>query len=371
MKIMFPRAVAGLSVLLVNAFALSLAGQTAPVAQTTADDASQVALMLKNDVPVRAPHAMVVTVHHLATDAGVETLKAGGNAVDAAVAVGFTLAVVYPFAGNLGGGGFMLIHEHTGKDVFIDYREKAPLAATANMYLDAQGNVIPNASIVGYRAIGVPGSVAGLVEAEKTYGKLTLEKVMAPAMRLAADGFVLTEEEAASLHDKVMTGFPESRRIFQRDGNFYQAGEVFKQPELAETLRRIAKDPSDFYRGAMAKQIAAAVQQGGGLITAEDMARYTAKERAPVTGTYHGYAIVSSPPPSSGGIALIEMLNILDGYHLRAAGGSNGAGNAFGGGGVSTVVHGSVGLSGRPGLREDSGGEADQRKLRRGVAEVD
>lgn len=284
------------------------------------DDASQMALMLKSDEPVRMPHAMVVTIHHLATDAGVDILKAGGNAVDASVAVGFALAVVYPFAGNLGGGGFMLIHEHTGKDVFVDFREKAPLAATTNMYLDAQGNIILNASIVGYRAIGVPGSVAGLVEAEKKYGKLTLAQVMAPAIRLAADGFVLTEEEAGSLHDKVMTGFPESRRIFQRDGNFYQTGEVFKQPELAETLRRIAKNPADFYHGAMAKQIAAAVQQGGGLITPEDMARYTVKEREPVTGMYHGYTIVSSPPPSSGGIALIEMLNILDGYQLRPLG---------------------------------------------------
>ena len=144
--------------------ALPLAAQTQKPPQDAApDDATQTALRPQNDQPVRAPHAMVVTVHHLATDAGVDILKAGGNAVDAAVAVGFALAVVYPFAGNLGGGGFMLIHQHGGKDIFIDYREKAPLAATANMYLDASGNIIPNASIVGYRAIGVPGSVAGLV----------------------------------------------------------------------------------------------------------------------------------------------------------------------------------------------------------------
>jgi len=318
---------------LLAVFSFQLAAQTPPPAQVAApDDASQIALKLRSDEPVRAPHAMVVTVHHLATDAGVEILKAGGNAVDAAVAVGFTLAVVYPFAGNLGGGGFMLIHEQTtqragspgtpstGKNIFVDYREKAPLAATADMYLDAKGNVIPDASVVGYRAIGVPGSVAGLVEAEKKYGKLKLAQVMAPAIRLAVDGFVLGDEEAASLHDKVMTGFPESRRIFQRDGNFYQAGETFRQPELAETLRRIAKNPDDFYRGAMAKQIADAVHQGGGLITPEDMARYTVKEREPLLGTYRGYTIVGAPPPSSGGVALIEMLNILAGYDLGSMG---------------------------------------------------
>lgn len=291
-----------------------------PAQNAAPDDASRTALALKDDQPVRAPHAMVVTVHHLATDAGVEILRQGGNAVDTAVTVGFSLAVVHPIAGNIGGGGFMLIHEHTGKDIFIDYREKAPLAATANMYLDAKGNVIQNASIVGYRAIGVPGSVAGLVYAEKKYGKLTLRQVMAPAIRLAADGFILSSEEAAELHDEILTGFPASKQIFQRDGNFYKAGETFRQPELAETLRRIAADPADFYHGAMAHQIAAAVQKGGGLITPEDMARYTVKEREPITGTYHGYTIVSAPPPSSGGVALIEMLNILDGFKLAPLG---------------------------------------------------
>ena len=290
-------------------------------AQTAAPgDAGQTALVPKNDQPVREPHAMVVTVHHLATDTGVEILKQGGNAVDAAVAVGFALAVVYPYAGNIGGGGFMLIHEHTGRNIFIDYREKAPLAATPNMYLDAHGNVIPGMSIVGYRAIGVPGSVAGLVHAEQKYGRLTLKQVMAPAIRYAADGFVLTSEEADALHDDILTRFPASQRIFQRDGDFYKAGDTFRQPELAETLRHIAADPTDFYHGSMARRIAAAVQQGGGLITAEDMAHYSVKEREPIMGSYHGYTVVSAPPPSSGGIVLVELLNILGAYKLNPLG---------------------------------------------------
>jgi len=270
--------------------------------------------------PVRSRHAMVVTVHHLATDAGVEILRQGGNAVDAAVTVGFTLAVVYPFAGNLGGGGFMMVHLATGRNIFIDYRERAPLAASANMYLDAHGNLIPDASIIGYRAIAVPGSVAGLVYAERKYGRLGLAGVMRPAIRLAANGYVLTAEEAQELHDPHLAGFPASRRIFQRDGNYYRAGETFRQPELAATLRKIAADPEGFYHGAMARQIAAAVQQGGGLITVKDLADYTAKERTPVVGSYRGYTIVSAPPPSSGGIALIETLNILAGYNLQQLG---------------------------------------------------
>jgi gamma-glutamyltranspeptidase / glutathione hydrolase len=300
---------------------LLLTAATPLLGQTAAPDkAASSAVALSKDQPVRAAHAMVVSVHHLATDAGVQVLRQGGNAVDAAVAVGFALAVVHPIAGNIGGGGFMLIHEHSGKDIFIDYREKAPLAASANMYLDPRGNVIPNASIVGYRAIGVPGSVAGLVYAEKHYGKLTLRQVMAPAIRLAADGFVLSDEEADELHDSILTGFPASKHIFQRDGNFYKPGEIFRQPELAETLRHIASDAGDFYKGAMARQIAAAVQKGGGLITAEDMARYTVKERQPIIGTYRGYSVVSAPPPSSGGVALIEMLNMLEGFKLAPLG---------------------------------------------------
>ena len=273
-----------------------------------------------SEQPVRSRHAMVVTVQHLATDAGVRILREGGNSIDAAVAVGFALAVVYPFAGNLGGGGFMLIHLANGKNTFIDFRERAPLAATANMFLNKVGDVIPGDSIYGYRAIAVPGSVAGLVYAENKYGRLGLNKVMQPAIRLASDGFVLSEEEAEMLRDPHLADFPASHRIFQRDGDDYRDGEVFRQPELASTLRAIAADPGDFYHGAIARQIAAAMQKGGGLITAKDLAAYIVKERAPVYGSYRDYTIVSAPPPSSGGITLIETLNILAGYNLQHLG---------------------------------------------------
>ncbi len=272
------------------------------------------------DQPVKAPHAMVVSIHHLATDAGVEILREGGNAIDAAVATGFALAVVHPAAGNIGGGGFMLVRLHNGKSTFIDYREKAPLAATADMYLDAKGDVIPDASVVGYKAIGVPGSVAGMVYAEKKYGRLDLKRVMQPALRLARDGFVLSVEEAEELHDPSLALFPESKRIFQRDGNYYQPGDFFRQPELARTLERIAEKPDSFYRGDLAREVARAIQKGGGLVTERDLATYEVKEREPVVGTYKDYTVISSPPPSSGGIALIEALNILEGYNLSRLG---------------------------------------------------
>ncbi|MBI3476768.1 MAG: gamma-glutamyltransferase [Acidobacteria bacterium] len=270
--------------------------------------------------PVHAQHAMVASVHELASRAGVETMHAGGNAVDAAVATGFALAVVYPQAGNIGGGGFLLLRKASGEVHFIDFREKAPAAATENMYLDAQGNVIENASLVGYKAVGVPGSVAGLVYAEKKYGKLTLEKVMAPAIRLAREGFALAWEDSEDLKDNDLAKFPASKRIFQRGGKYYQPGEILKQPELARTLERIAKNPGDFYHGALARELAAAVQKGGGLITAKDLADYEVKEREPIHGTYRGYDVISAPPPSSGGTALVEILNILEGFDLAKLG---------------------------------------------------
>jgi gamma-glutamyltranspeptidase / glutathione hydrolase len=273
-----------------------------------------------SEAPVRTKHAMVVSIQHNATDAGVEVLKQGGNAVDAAVAVGFALAVVYPAAGNIGGGGFMLIRDHSGKTHFLDYREKAPAAASRDMYLDAQGNVVPGMSLIGYKASGVPGSVAGLTYAQKHYGKLTLAQDMAPAIKLATEGYVLSDAEARALQSKNLTRFPSSAKIFQRDGDFYKEGDTFKQPELAATLTRIAANPDDFYKGAMAHQIADFEKAGGGLITAEDLAAYQVKERTPIRGKYHGYDIITAPPPSSGGIVLVEILNILSTYNLPKLG---------------------------------------------------
>ena len=272
--------------------------------------------------PVHAKKAMAVSVHPEASRVGAEIMRQGGNAVDAAVATGFALAVVHPSAGNIGGGGFLLLRKANGEVHFLDFREKAPKAASHDMYLDAQGNVIPDASLVGYKAIGVPGSVAGLLYAEQHWGKLSLRTVMAPAIRLARDGVRLTYEEAQSLHNDNLVKFADSKRIFQRNGKFYEPGELFRQPELARTLERIAANPqaNEFYKGAMAQELAAEMKRGGGLITAEDLADYEVKERQPIRGTYRGYEIIAAPPPSSGGITMVEALNILEGYDLGKMG---------------------------------------------------
>jgi gamma-glutamyltranspeptidase/glutathione hydrolase len=271
--------------------------------------------------PEHAPRGMVASVHVLASQAGVEMMKAGGNAVDAAVATAFTLAVVHPFAGNIGGGGFMLLRLNSGETHFIDFREKAPAAATETMYQDAQGKVIPGLSTLGYKAVGVPGSVKGLVYAESHFGKLGLKRVMEPAIRLAREGYTLGWSDARQLtNDRGLQQFPDSKRIFQNDGKGWKQGDVLKQPELARTLQRIAAAPDEFYTGRMAREIAEFMKQGGGLITAEDLANYEVKDRKPVTGTYRGLEVISAPPPSSGGIALLETLNILEGYDLGKAG---------------------------------------------------
>ncbi len=270
--------------------------------------------------PSHGAKAMVASIQPEASRVGVAIMQQGGNAIDAAVAVGFALEVVYPAAGNIGGGGFLLFRRADGEVHFLDYREKAPAKATANMYQDSHGNLVPNLSTIGYKSIAVPGSVAGMVYAEQHWGKLSLKQVMEPAIRLARDGFVLDYEEAQSFHNSGLAQFPESRQIFQRNGNYYAAGETFKQPELAKTLERIADNPDDFYHGALAHELAAAMQKAGGVITAEDLAQYEVKERAPIRGTYRGYDIISSPPPSSAGIALVEILNILEGYNLANQG---------------------------------------------------
>ena len=271
--------------------------------------------------PERAEHGMVVSVHELASRAGVEMMQAGGNAIDAAVATGFALAVVHPAAGNIGGGGFMLVRMKDGTTHFLDFREKAPGKATETMYQDADGRVIPRLSTVGYKASGVPGSVKGMVYAEAQFGKLGLKRVMQPAIRLAREGYALSWAGARSLSgDTALAQFEDSKRIFQNGGKGWKQGDLFKQPQLARTLERIAAAPDDFYTGKMAQEIAAFVQKGGGLITAEDLANYDVKDRAPVRGTYRGLEIISAPPPSSGGIALLEALNILEGFDLSKAG---------------------------------------------------
>lgn len=290
----------------------------------TGQESSSQALAYKDEQPVRARHGMVVSVHHLASDAGVELLREGGNAVDAAVATAFALAVVHPAAGNLGGGGFLLLRMHDGKSTFIDYREKAPLAATETMYQDAHGNVLPESSlqssVIGYRSIATPGSVAGMAYAERKYGKLGLARAMAPAIKLAREGFELSAEEANELRDNDLARFADSKRIFQRGGQLYKAGEIFKQPQLAQTLERIAANPDDFYHGKMAQQLINDLKPGGALLTLEDLAQYNVVERTPVTGAFHNYTILSAPPPSSGGVVLVSALNILEGYDLASLG---------------------------------------------------
>lgn len=273
---------------------------------------------------VREPKAMVVSDEQLASEAGVEIMKRGGNAVDAAVATAFALAVVEPEAGNIGGGGFMLVRLANGREGFVDYREMAPAGASRNMYLRPDGTVDPKASITGYRAIGVPGTVAGMALALHQYGTMALAQVMQPAIRLASDGFPISQFLAGLLQNsKAMAEFPVSHRIFQRDGKYYAAGDVFKQPELAATLRRIAKNgPEEFYRGQTARDLAKQMKENGGLITLADLENYKAKVRTPLQRTYSAdgqkWEVITSPPPSSGGVAIIEALNILQTVPLKS-----------------------------------------------------
>jgi gamma-glutamyltranspeptidase/glutathione hydrolase len=274
--------------------------------------------------PVRARHGMVGSTDEHASRAGIRILQQGGSAVDAAVAVGFALAVTHPAAGNLGGGGFMVIRLADGRETTIDYRETAPGRAHRDMYLDQAGQPVADRSRVGPLAAGVPGSVAGLAYAQKRYGRLPLATVMAPAIALARDGVEISWALADSLRSArpLLSRFPASARIFLRpDGTPFEAGERLVQPDLARTLSLIADEgPDAFYKGAVADRIVAEMSHSGGLITKADLAAYVPRERPPVIGAYRGHRVVSMAPPSSGGIALVQLLNILEGFPLAEYG---------------------------------------------------
>ncbi|HBB87685.1 MAG TPA: gamma-glutamyltransferase [Blastocatellia bacterium] len=277
--------------------------------------------------PVRARHGIVAATNQLAARLGVEVLQRGGNAIDAAVAVAFALAVTHPAAGNLGGGGFMMVRLRNGKTTAIDYREMAPAAATRNIYLDQHGNLIKGdgGSLLGFRASGVPGTVRGMELALKKYGsgKLSWAQLIEPARQLAAKGFPVSHALAKALAKKKpqFELYEDSRKIFLDNGKTYQEGAVFRQPDLAATLARLQRNGArEFYEGMTARLIAADMKRHNGLITLADLKGYVAKERKPVRGTYRGYEVITMPPPSSGGVVLIEMLNILEGYDLKQMG---------------------------------------------------
>ncbi|TGQ63395.1 MAG: gamma-glutamyltransferase [Mesorhizobium sp.] len=274
--------------------------------------------------PVKGEHGMVVTAQHLASEVGVEVLKKGGNAVDAAVAVGYALAVVYPNAGNIGGGGFMTIRFADGKSTFLDFRERAPLAATKTMYLDKDGNPVKGASLDGYLAVGVPGSVAGFEMARQKYGTLSRPDLMAPAIAYARDGFILDQGDAAAFAGSAerLAKDPAATAIFLKpDGKPYGIGERLVQPDLEASLSAISdKGPDAFYKGAIADAIVKASGAKGGILAKGDFEQYAVRELKPVTCTYRGYEITSSPPPSSGGVIICEILNVLEFYPLSYLG---------------------------------------------------
>ena len=269
--------------------------------------------------PVIAPHAMVVSAQHLATDVGVSILKQGGNAIDAAVAVGYAEAVVHPCCGNIGGGGFMVVHLASGKNLFLDFREKAPLKATATLFQDDSGKVVPGRSTGTWLGVGVPGTVMGLNEALAKYGTMPLKKVIAPAIALAEKGYVLAPGDVKILDERTrdFATEPNVAAIFLNHGQPWKAGERLVQRDLARTLKAIAKGGTKaFYTGPIAKKVVAASDANGGLLSMKDFARYTVQWDQPVICTYRGYTIVAAPPPSSGGATMCEILRIVEGYPL-------------------------------------------------------
>jgi gamma-glutamyltranspeptidase/glutathione hydrolase len=273
--------------------------------------------------PVAGSGGMVVSAQHIASDVGADILRHGGNAIDAAVAVGYALAVAYPQAGNIGGGGFMTLHLASGRSTFLDFREKAPQAATATMYQDAAGKVIPGLSTDSWKAVGIPGTVLGLETARIRYGTLSRAALMAPAIRLAREGFVLGQGDAGVMAEEAekLARDPASVRIFQPRGQALTKGDRLVQTDLAETLSLIAaKGPDAFYKGPIGAAIADASKRGGGIITRADFARYKVRELKPIECDYRGYHVISAPPPSSGGVSICEALNILSGYDLAVMG---------------------------------------------------
>ncbi|RST55568.1 gamma-glutamyltransferase [Variovorax sp. MHTC-1] len=280
-------------------------------------------LLAASQAPVGAENGMVVSAQHLATKIGVDVLKRGGNAIDSAVAVGYALAVVYPAAGNLGGGGFMTVQLADGRRTFLDFREKAPLAATANMYLDKDGNVVKGLSTNGHLAVGVPGTVSGLELAREKYGTMKRDALIAPSIALAERGFVLEQGDVDMLATATadFKKDPASGAIFLNKGEPFAVGQRLVQKDLAKTLKTISRNGTDgFYKGPVGAALVASSQAGKGIITQADLNQYTTRELAPVECDYRGYHVVSAPPPSSGGVVICEMLNILEGYPLKDLG---------------------------------------------------
>jgi gamma-glutamyltranspeptidase/glutathione hydrolase len=271
----------------------------------------------KSPRPVSAKNGMVVSTSSYASKVGVDIMKKSGNAVDAAVAVGFALAVKYPYTGNIGGGGFMVIHLADGKNVTLDYREKAPLSAHRDMYLNAVGEFVPELSQQGTTSAGVPGSVAGLIYALEKYGTLPLAEVIQPAIDLAKNGWKLNARDDLIFkrNTQLFEKYPSTRKIFMKDSTTYKEGDIFVQPDLAWTLEQIKERGKDgFYKGKVAQLLVAQVNSLGGYISLEDLEKYQPVEREPIIGKYRGFEVVSMPPPSSGGIALVQLLNILENY---------------------------------------------------------
>ncbi|MBW4559410.1 MAG: gamma-glutamyltransferase [Trichormus sp. ATA11-4-KO1] len=272
-------------------------------------------------VPLRSKRGMVVSAHPLASDAGISMLRKGGNAIDAAVATTFAISVVEPFSAGIGGGGFLLMHSgKTGEIKALDFRERAPLKATKDMYLDAAGKVRPNASVNGYLAVATPGTVAGMYEVHRRYGKLPWQEVVKPAIALAKNGFIVSRVASPRFRKDALLQHPAAREIFTRDGNFYQPGERLVQSDLAQTLTTISQNPQSFYTGSIAQAIAADMAKNDGLITLADLKAYKPIWRTPVCGNFRQAKICSMPPPSSGGVHLLQMLNIIGETDLSSLG---------------------------------------------------